>query len=337
MSRRAARDAVTVRVAAVMTSLIRSPELAELRAFCAAVDLGSIGRAARLLRTSQPALSKRLRALEVVAGAQLLERSPRGVTPTAAGARLHAEARKVVAGADSVEALMGGLAQLEAPPIRLASSPTIAEFVLPASLVEFEALRQRRAPIELFIANSYAVRELVRNGRADLGALATGPGGKQEDALVEVPLCEDEILIAVPERHPWAARQEVDLAEFAATPMVMRDPDANSRRVVDSALAERGLSLAPPLAEVGSTTVAKATAIAEGAPLLVSRLAVGEASEGLRVRRVRELRFPRRFVLVFGSQESVPEAARALADHLLSTPPAGHGVADRASRAPKRS
>ena len=36
-------------------------------AFCAAVDLGSLGRAARLLRVSQPALSKRMRSMEAVA------------------------------------------------------------------------------------------------------------------------------------------------------------------------------------------------------------------------------------------------------------------------------
>ena len=44
-----------------MSGPIRSADIAELRAFCAAVDLGSLGRAARLLRVSQPALSKRLR------------------------------------------------------------------------------------------------------------------------------------------------------------------------------------------------------------------------------------------------------------------------------------
>ena len=50
-----------------MSGPIRSADIAELRAFCAAVDLGSLGRAARLLRVSQPALSKRLRVLEALA------------------------------------------------------------------------------------------------------------------------------------------------------------------------------------------------------------------------------------------------------------------------------
>ena len=39
-------------------------------------------------------------------------------------------------------------------------------------------------------------------------------------------------------------------------------------------LAERGLSLTAPLAEVGSTSAAKAAALSEGAPVLLSRMAV---------------------------------------------------------------
>src|SRR3712207_8496732 len=99
---------------------VRSPDIAELRAFCAAVDLGSLGRAARLLRLSQPALSKRLRTLEALAGAPLLERSPRGVTPTPAGRQLYVEAHKLLAQAEAVEELLAGLSADDAP-IRLAA------------------------------------------------------------------------------------------------------------------------------------------------------------------------------------------------------------------------
>jgi DNA-binding transcriptional LysR family regulator len=86
--------------------LVRGPELAELRAFCAAARLGSISKAGRMLQVSQPALSKRLQALEAVAGTRLLSRSTRGVTLTASGSRLYAAAVDLLREADSVEALM---------------------------------------------------------------------------------------------------------------------------------------------------------------------------------------------------------------------------------------
>ena len=106
--------------------------------------------------------------------------------------------------------------------------------------------------------------------------------------------------------------------DFTATPMVVRDPSANTRRVVEEALAQRGLSLTPPLAEVGSTSAAKATALSEGAPVLLSRMAVGPADAGLVVRRVRGIPFARRFVMVAGAEETLPAGARALAAALIA-------------------
>jgi DNA-binding transcriptional LysR family regulator len=301
-----------------MSRPVRTPDVAELRAFCAAADLGSLGRAARLLGVSQPGLSKRLRTLEVLAGARLLERSPRGVTLTPAGTRLYAEARKLLTQAEAVESLMAGLAGDEQP-VRLAASHTIAEFVLPGPLVEFEQKRERHLSVELVIANSLVVRELVREGRAEFGIAAVDLNATPDGVLRELPFCDDAVVVAVPEGHPWERLDAIPLDQLVRTPMVMRDPSANTRRTIEQALAARGLALAPPLAEVGSTSAAKATAVSEGAPVLLSRLAVGGDNEGLVERPVEGIGFERRFVLLVGAEQTMRPAARALADHLLIT------------------
>src|SRR3954452_5921976 len=296
-----------------MSGPVRSLDISELRAFCAAVDLGSLGRAARLLRVSQPALSKRMRAIEAVVGTPLVERSPRGITPTPAGERLYVEARKLLTQAEAVDDLVRGLSGEEAP-VRLAASHTIAEFVLPGPLVDFEKRRDRHLSVELMVANSIVVRELVGDGRADFGIaavdnVARGVGG----ALTETPFCSDEVILGVPREHPWARVDSVPLDDLVRTPLVMRDPSANTRRVVDEALAASGLGLAPPLAEVGSTSAAKATAMTECAPVLLSSLAVGPADTGFVVRHVDGMRFERSFVMVVAAEGTLRPAARALA------------------------
>ena len=296
---------------------VRSADLAELRAFCAAADLGSLGRAARLLRISQPALSKRLRGLEALAGARLLERSPRGVSLTPAGTRLYVEARKLLVQAEAVDALMGGLAGEEAP-VRLAASHTIAEFVLPGPLVEFERRRHRHLAVELIIANSLVVRDLVREGRVEFGIAArSADEGQPDEHMRELFFCDDEVVVAVPPGHPWAECDAIDPARLVETPMIMRDPSANTRRTVESALAARGLALSPPLGEFGSTSAAKAAAISESAPVLLSRLAIGDERDGLTAKRVEGMAFPRRFVLLVGAEETLTPAATALIGHLL--------------------
>lgn len=300
-----------------MSGPVRSLDLAELRAFCAAVDLGSLGRAARLLRVSQPALSKRMRTIEAVVGTPLVERSPRGITPTPAGEKLYVEARKLLAQAEAVDDLVRGLSGEEAP-VRLAASHTIAEFVLPGPLVDFERQRDRHLSVELMVANSIVVRELVSDGRADFGIAAVdrlATGG----SLSETPFCDDEVILAVPHEHRWARLKAVALEDFVTEPLVMRDPSANTRRVVDEALAARGLALAPPLAEVGSTSAAKATAVSEKAPVLLSSLALGPADTAFVVRRVDGLELMRRFVMLVAAEGTLRPAARALAAALRAS------------------
>lgn len=301
-----------------MSKPVRSAEVAELRAFCAAVDLGSLGRAARLLRVSQPALSKRLRMLEALAGARLLDRSSRGVVPTRAGERLYIEARKLLEQAEAVEDLLGGLSGTDSP-VHLAVAHTIAEFVLPGPLVEFERRPERHLSVELLIANSQVVHALVEDGRAEFGIAAVDSPATGNDKLTYLPFIDDEVVLAVPRSHPWAALDEVPLEELVSTPLVLRDPGADTRRSVQGVLAERGLSLARPLAEVGSTSAAKAAALAEGAPALLSHLAVRGDDDHLKPRRVAGLRFERRFAIVVGHAEALTPAARALMEHLSAS------------------
>jgi DNA-binding transcriptional LysR family regulator len=295
---------------------VRGPEIAELRAFCAAVDLGTLGKAAVSLKISQPALSKRLRALEAAAGTRLLERSPRGVVPTTAGRRLYPEARRLLEQADVVEQLLES-APREQAPIELAVSHTIAEFFLPPELVAYQA-EGRRPPVQLTIANSSSVRLMVAEGRASIGIAATGleGGANGADELEELELLEDEVVLAVPQDHAWYRRKAIPQELFLSTPMVMRDEDAHVRRQVEAELAGRGLTLAEPLIEAATTAVAKREALQRSAPVMLSALSLDEARDRLYRRPVSGLSFPRRFVVVCRSLASLARRDRDFVDFI---------------------
>ncbi len=287
--------------------------------FCAAVDLGSISRAARLLRVTQPAASKRIRTLEALVGAPLLERTAQGVSPTAEGAQLYSAARHVLAAAEELTALLAELPASDAP-VRLAASPTMAEFVLPSLLVDLESRHERHLSVELSIANSREARRLVREGRADVGVVAEAL--EASDRLpVELPLCDDEVVVVVPKRHPWAKLDEIPLDDFAACPLIVRDPAANSRAVVDAAMHRLGRRLADPLAEIGSTMAAKSAALSECAPALLSRLSVSASDRGLLIRRVAGVRFERAFVIAHMGDQNLAAGARDLVSYLRAHAP----------------
>ena len=300
----------------------RSPELAELRAFCAAVDLGGIGRAAQRLHLSQPAVSKRLKALETLVGARLLERSARGVSPTAEGARLYTHARRLLADVDELDGVIGQM-HGSGETVHLAISHTAAEFVLPRTLVLMH--RETSAAVEVVIANSRLVKSLISEGRADIGVAAYLSSESIPGATV-VPLIDDEIVIAVPLGHAWARRASISPAELLATPLVLRDPEAHTRQVIDEELAAAGLG--PPLAacEVGSTQAAKDEAHELGLPTVMSRLTLTPADR-LEIVPVDGLTFLRTFLIIHPPGTMSPAAT-----HLLQA--FQRTVADLAASAP---
>jgi DNA-binding transcriptional LysR family regulator len=76
-------------------------EISQLRAFVMLADLQHFGRAADRLHITQPALTKRLQALETRIGARLFERDRTGTGLTPVGKALLADATRIVAGADA--------------------------------------------------------------------------------------------------------------------------------------------------------------------------------------------------------------------------------------------
>jgi DNA-binding transcriptional LysR family regulator len=272
---------------------VRSPQLDELRAFCAAVDLGGIGRAAQRLHLSQPAVSKRLKSLEGFVGTALLERSSRGVTTTAAGERLYVHARRVIAELDELTSLVEQI-RGRSETVHLAISHTAAEFLMAKALVLMR--RQTSAPVAVIIANSRVVKHMIATGEADVGVAAFLSDEVVADAA-SVALIDDEIVIAVPLGHPWARRTSITPAELLSTPIVLRDPDAHTRQVIDEALTAVGLQAPRAACEVGSTQAAKDEAHELGLPTVMSRLTLSPADR-LEIVPVDGLHFRRRFCIL---------------------------------------
>jgi DNA-binding transcriptional LysR family regulator len=282
---------------------VREPEVAELRAFVAAATLGSIAEAARAMNISQPAMSKKLKALESVAGAELFERSSRGVTLTPAGVQLYSAARKLLLSADTVQA------------------PTVAELRLPQVLMQIATLEDGLSA-ELISANSNLVRELVRDGRCDLGIASLDPYRQLDDGLEERVVWRDELVLIVPPGHWWEQLEDVPVDEFARTPVVQRDPWSNSSRLVTTMLERLGYERAQPTVAIGSTAGVIATSRATGTPALLSIMAAKtQPEQDFSIRRVEGLRFGLEFALVWlGTMLDLRPEVQTVAGHIMDLP-----------------
>lgn len=86
-----------------------APELRVLRYFVAVAEHLHFGQAAKALHISQPSLSVQIRKLERQLHVQLLERTSRAVSLTAAGETLLTESRSLLAQADQLVRAVGAL------------------------------------------------------------------------------------------------------------------------------------------------------------------------------------------------------------------------------------
>ncbi|MBL9041589.1 MAG: LysR family transcriptional regulator [Myxococcales bacterium] len=74
--------------------------LSQIRYFVAVAEEGNVGRAAQRLHVAQPPISRHIRALEDEIGAQLFERTPRGMTLLPPGRVFLDHARAILAAVD---------------------------------------------------------------------------------------------------------------------------------------------------------------------------------------------------------------------------------------------
>ena len=262
-------------------------DLRALRALREVGRQGSIAAAASVLGVSQQALSARMRTLERAMDVTLLARTPSGSHLTEQGRLVVGWAEDVLDAADRLEAGLRSIRSGVSHRLAIAASQTIAEHLVPHWLVELRSVEQADAGqdttaqaagypptvVELTVANSTGVLELVREGKAGLGFIET-PHLPRD--LVTRRVRDDELLVVTAPGHPWASRRRpLELAEIAATPLVMREAGSGTRDTLTDHLAARRPPLRPRIAMELGTSAAVRSAIAAGVgPGVLSRLAV---------------------------------------------------------------
>ena len=111
----------------------------DVRSFLAIARARSLSGAARELDVRQSTMSRRLEALEMRAGARLLQRTPRGYELTPLGEAVLGNAERMEAEAIAVERLVQGRDVALSGVVRLTTVEAVAERIVPAALVRLHA------------------------------------------------------------------------------------------------------------------------------------------------------------------------------------------------------
>lgn len=236
-------------------------DLDALVTLCAVADAGSLSAASSRLDASQPTVSRRIQRLEAELGTALLARGGRGVRLTAAGELTVAFARTTLA---AHEQLRSALAEGRAPlrgSIRIIASTTTGDYLVPELVARFTE-RHPQVRADVVLADSAAVPGALLTGHADVGF----SGRKNPDRrLVHTPIARDEIVLAAPADHPFAASGHVPLEALADERLIWREDGSGTQRTFMEALAARGVELPPGSASASlGSTQAVVSAVAAG-------------------------------------------------------------------------
>lgn len=179
-------------------------ELRHLRHFSAVVELGNLSRAADRVHISQPALTRSIKTLEDIVGAQLLERRPRGVVPTPAGEALHHYAKLLLNEAARARAEVTAVSSGGKGRLAIGIAAMFADHIVDRAVHRITA---GAADVNLAVEQGF-LEELVdalNDGRLDLIFSNLGEASLLTQLAIE-PLFDIEAYIYVGAGHPLAGQ-----------------------------------------------------------------------------------------------------------------------------------
>ncbi|MCV6964336.1 LysR family transcriptional regulator [Mycobacterium intermedium] len=295
-----------------MTDKTFHPTLAGLRAFVAVAEKQHFGGAATSLGVSQSTLSQALATLESGLGTQLVERSTRRVQPTAEGTQLLPLARAVLEAAESFTAAAAGVSDPLQGTVRLGLIPTVAPYVLPTVLA---GLPRRLPELTVRVIEDQTERLLafLRDGALDAALIALPA---ETPGIREVPIYEEDFVLALPPGHPLAGKRRVPSTALSELPLLLLD-DGHCLR--DQALEVcQKAGVRAELADTRAASLATAVQCVSGGLGVTlipeSAVAVETARSGVGLAYFAAPRPGRRIGLVFRSSSGRDEAYRRLAE-----------------------
>ncbi len=247
-----------------LTKIERRLKLHDLQIVAAVARLGSMGKAAATLNTSQPVISRSIADLEHSLGVRLFERDRRGVRPTEYGRAL------LDCGVAVFDALREGIKAIEfvgdptVGQVRIGSTSPMTANLLPSVLSE---LGRRHPGIAVHVTEVTRVAQQYRELRERTVDLVIGRIAQSaEDDIETEVLFYDRTYVVVDSRSPWARRRKVRLSELAGERWALPPLDSVVGATVAEEFRRCGIVFPPKGAVTGSIQLI--CSLAEGGAVL---------------------------------------------------------------------
>lgn len=285
-------------------------EISELLTFIKVAETASFSDAAEQLFVTQPAVSKRIAALEAHLELKLFDRIGRQIQLTEAGQQLLPKAKRITADIKDIKRSLTSQAEIISGELKMATSHHIGLHRLPNSLKQY----QKDFPnvlIEIDFTQSEDAYQQVLKGDTELAIITLS---NEENPMIEsIPIWSDPLMLVVGNEHALALNEQdldkqIDIEALASQPCVLPDQNTFTRQMVDKVLGSHGLKPNVRMSTNNFDTLTMLVSIGWGWSLLPSTL----VNHNHRVLAARDLILERRLGIIYHKQRTLSRSAAAM-------------------------
>jgi DNA-binding transcriptional LysR family regulator len=231
-------------------------DVRQLNYFVAVAETRHLGKAAERLHLSQPPLTRQIQQLEAELEVQLFKRTPRGMELTSAGQELLEHARNIRSLVTLASERVRRAGRGDAGRLDIGVYGSAMFGVMPQLLADFRAAHP---DVEVVLHHAQTPMQLpaLRQKRVQLVFERLLPD--EPDVRVEL-VVREELLLALPESHPLAASQRVDVARLRDETILI-GTSASGTAAVLQLCRDNGFEprLSAPLTDLVTATLQAAT------------------------------------------------------------------------------
>lgn len=283
-----------------------------LKAFLAVSQHRSFSKAGEELFLTQPAVSKRIAALENELNHSLFDRLGREVALTEAGLALLPEAQNILQSIENTRRTIQELSGEIVGTLRVATSHHIGLHHLPPVLREF-ASTHKDVNLQFEFLDSEIAHFKVENGECELAIVTLAP--EIEAPLQSTLIWHDPLSFVISKNNALSSKKHLTLADLSTEPAILPSLATFTGRLLKECFDQAQLPLTLNMTTNYLETIKMMVSVGLGWSLLPQNM----VDDQLRVLNVQNVRISRQLGIITHKKRSLSNAARAFFEILCKS------------------
>jgi DNA-binding transcriptional LysR family regulator len=259
----------------------------KLEAFISVLEKKSFSEAASVLKSSQPAISLKIKSLEEELGIELLDRAHSGVHPTRAGVLVYQTAKEMLEKWGQLEDHLAGFQDTLTGTLTIGASTIPGTYIVPPWVKDFRILYPN-VDVKIEISDSKKMLQKLLDHQVDVALTGLQ---QQSNKFINRSVATDSLVLIVPVGHSLTQLSDLDFNYLKQNDLVVREEGSGTLKEMEEYLALHGCSLDDFNTSLSiASSEAVITAVEAGLGIsFVSRLAALPAERANRIKIIEAL------------------------------------------------